>query len=183
MIFTLALEGGIDSGSGVSEPCRPRGSGGVWGPEVRRYELCLEEELGVKSSEAQVTRAPPSLSLGGWFFLWDLQQGCGSLWGPQLWGETVVTKEGKQGFLVPGRLAMGAWRWPFCLPSSPPKPRLSFSFKNYITPEAQFLCLKNSNNLLQDLNLLDCLFSILNLWLFPLTNVKTARRKHPKLIL
>lgn len=36
--------------------------------EAWRHGLSLEEELGVKSSEAQVTRAPPFLSLGECFF-------------------------------------------------------------------------------------------------------------------
>lgn len=39
--------------------------------EAWRRGLSLEEELGVKSSEAQVTRAPPFLSLGEWFFPGD----------------------------------------------------------------------------------------------------------------
>lgn len=39
--------------------------------EAWRRGLSLEEELGVKSSEAQVTRAPPFLSLGERFFPGD----------------------------------------------------------------------------------------------------------------
>lgn len=144
MIFTSALEGGSHSGSGASEPGRPRGSGGVWGLEARVvFGGGVGSEViwgpGHQSPSLSFLRGMVlSLRFGGGVVPSGIRS-CGERqWWP---------KEGSRGSSSLG-VSPRARRWPFCLPSFPPKPRLSFSFKNYITPEAQFLCLKKSSNLL-----------------------------------
>lgn len=115
-------------------------------PETWRHRLSLKEESGVKSLEAQLSEAAPILSLGNGSVL-EISSRAAVPSGVRSCWEMVVTREGEQAVLLPGRLTLGARRGPFCLPSFPPKPCLLFPFKNYITAEAQFLCLKKSKNL------------------------------------
>lgn len=78
-------------------------------PETWRHRLSLEEESGVKSLEAQLSEAAPILSIGNGSVL-EISSRAAVPSGVRSCWEMVVTREGEQAVLLPGRLTLGARR-------------------------------------------------------------------------